>query len=386
VDDAAGIASFAALMRSGPGRLPETEVAGEEAIVLYTSGSTARPKGVVLGHRGTLFTGESYAQHFRLQPADRVLTCMPLFHVSGLFLQMLPVAMTGATLVLAPKFSLSSYWRWVREHGITVGHLPNGPLRLLGMQEPAASDRAHRLRLMTQALPLDTDEMVAFERRFGAPLGMVWGMTESSGGGTFMPPHFNHRPEYQAIGPAMLGWQVRVIDEAGAELPVGEPGELTIRAPGLMLRYLDDPGTTADALRDGWLHTGDIGYVDGDGCLHFVERKKDMIKRSGENVAAGEIERVIGEHPGVRTCAVVGVPDPLRGEAIVAFVVPEPGAAIDADGIVAFCADRLAWFKVPQHVEVRQGLPLTSIGKVQKGTLRLEARHVLPAGGAQCTR
>jgi acyl-CoA synthetase (AMP-forming)/AMP-acid ligase II len=381
---APAVASFDELMRAGGSPAAVGDVDGdggrEEAIILYTSGSTARPKGVLLGHRSSLFTGESYAHHFRLQPADRVLTCMPLFHVSGLFLQMLPVAMTGATLVLTPKFSLSNYWRWVREHDVTVAHLPNGPLRLLGTREPAPDDARNRLRLMTQALPLDTDEMVAFERRFGVPLGMVWGMTESSGGGTFMPPYFNHRPEHQAVGPQMLGWEVRVVGDDGAELPPGEPGELTIRAPGLMLGYLDDPEATAATIRDGWLHTGDVGYKDADGCVHFVERLKDMIKRSGENVAAGEIERVILEHPDVAACAVVGVPDPLRGEAIVAFAVPAPGAdTLDPAELIAFCDDRLAWFKVPQQVEIRPELPLTSIGKVQKGELRKEAAAVFVA-------
>jgi acyl-CoA synthetase (AMP-forming)/AMP-acid ligase II len=380
VERAEGVDSFAELIERGATHDHTGETGGEEAIVLYTSGSTARPKGVRLGHAGSLFTGESYAHHFRLQPSDRVLTCMPLFHVSGLFLQMLPVAMTGATLVLTPKFSLSNYWRWVREHEITVAHLPNGPLRLLLSREPSSQDAEHRLRLMTQALPLETDEMTAFERRFGVPLGMVWGMTESSGGGTFMPPHFNHRPEHQAVGPQMLGWEVRVVGDDGAALPTGESGELTIRAPGLMLGYLDDAEATAATIRDGWLHTGDVGYRDADGCVHFVERKKDMIKRSAENVAAGEIERVILEHPGVGACAVVGVPDPLRGEAIVAFAVPAADAGeLDPDELIAFCADRLAWFKVPQQVEIRSTLPLTSIGKVQKGELRKEAARVFAA-------
>ena len=342
----------------------------EEALMMYTSGTTSRPKGVVLGHSGTVFTGQAYANHFRIQPADRVLTCMPLFHINGMCIQMLPALISGASYVVTPKFSVSLFWQWMREHEITVAHLVSGPIRLLMAEPPSELDRRHQVRLMSFGLPLETEEIQAFERRFGLPLCMLWGLTETAGAGTSMPPYFGRRPLYQGIGPAMPGFDVQAIDDAGRALPAGEVGELGVRGPGVMLRYHGDEASTREVLRDGWLLTGDLGYLDPDGYGVFLERKKDMLKPSGENVAASEIERVISEYPGILECGVVGVPDPNRHEAVVAFVVAEPGMELEIDKVKAWCRERLAPFKVPARIELRTELPKTSIGKIQKGELR----------------
>ncbi len=344
-----------------------------EAMMLYTSGTTARPKGVVLSHAGSVFTGQAYANHFRLQPTDRVLTCMPLFHINGMCIQMLPTVISGASNLLVPKFSVSRYWGWVRENQVTVGHLVAGPMRLLLAEPESAHDRDHRMRLMGFALPLETKEIETFESRFGFPLCMLWGLTETCGAGTAMPPYFDRRPLYQGIGPAMPGFDVQVFDDGGGACPVGEVGELAVRGPGVMLRYLNDADASDQVLRNDWLLTGDLGYVDQYGYCHFVERKKDMLKPSGENVAASEIERVIMDYAGVLECGVVGVPDPNRHEIVVAFVVPVPDRTLDVEGLLDFCRSRLAAFKVPARIEVRSELPKTSIGKIQKGELRQEA-------------
>lgn len=342
------------------------------ALVLYTSGTTSRPKGVMLGQQGLLYTARTFAEHFRLQPADTTLTCLPLFHINGLALQMLPAIASGGRLVLTPRFSASRFWGWVTEHGVTAAHLVAGPVRLLLGAEPAPSDGAHRLRLMSFGMPLDDAEIEEFETRFGVPLLMVWGSTETGCGGTLMPLDVGHRPGWQNIGPAMRGWDVAVVDPEGTShtaLRDGERGELVVRSPGTMLGYLGQPDATAVALRDGWVHTGDLGWRDDDGYFHFVDRLKDMLKPSGENVAAGEVERVVLEHPGVARCAVVGVPDRVRMEAVVAVVVPRPGAKPRAEEIQAWCGERLAAFKVPSRVEFRDELPETSIGKVRKPEL-----------------
>ena len=153
-------------------------------------------------------------------------------------------------------------------------------------------------------------------------------------------------------------------------LSVAGSRELRVRGPGIMLHYFGDEESTVEVLREDWLLTGDLGYVDPDGFCHFMERKKDMLKPSGENVAASEIERVVTEYPGILECGVVGVPDPNRHEAVFAFIVTEPGVDIQADGLQAFCRERLAAFKVPAHFEFCEALPKTSIGKTQKGELR----------------
>jgi crotonobetaine/carnitine-CoA ligase len=368
----AGAPSLSELERdSGP--TAHTADPDGAAVVLYTSGTTSRPKGVVLSHRAALYTAQSYAEHFRLQPGDVTLTCLPLFHVNGLLLQMTPVVLAGGALVLTPRFSASRYWGWVHEHAVTVAHLVAGPIRLLLADEHAAG--AHGLRLMSFGMPLTTGELTAFESRFGIPLVMIWGSTETGCGGTLMPLDVGHRPEYQNVGLTMRGWELAVVEpDTNPAVPVadGETGELIVRSPGVMTGYLHQLEATAETMRDGWVHTGDLGWRDAEGYVHFVDRLKDMLKPSGENVAAGEIERVLLEHPAVGACGVVGVPDPIRMERVVAFVVAVPGMSADPDALIAWCAGRLAPFKVPSQVEVRAALPVTSIGKVRKAELRAE--------------
>lgn len=346
--------------------------ASETAMLLYTSGTTARPKGVLLSHAACLFAAESNAQHLRLQPADRTLTCLPLFHVNGALLQMLPVALTGAALVLTPRFSVSRYWGWVARFDISMAHLVAGPVRLL-LSDAAPAPDDHTVRAMTFGLPLTDAEIERFERRFGIPLIMAWGLTESCAGGTLMPMYSGRRPGHQAIGVPLHGWDLRVFDDDDRELLAGEVGELVIRSPGIMSGYYRDPDATAEALRNGWLHTGDLGYAEPDGHLRFHGRKKDMIKPSGENVAASEVERVLADHPAVQECAVIGVPDPVRSEAVKAYVVCRPGETAGEDELIVFCAERLSAFKVPTKWELVSELPKTSIGKVNKGLLRSEA-------------
>jgi crotonobetaine/carnitine-CoA ligase len=348
---------------------------GDVALILYTSGTTSRPKGVMLGSAGSIYTGLSYAQHLRLRPDDVTLTCMPLFHVNGLCLQMMPTLVSGARFVLTPRFSASRYWSWVRAHDVTLAHLINGPIRLLLSADERPGDRDHRVRAMTFGLPLTDGEICGFEARFGIPLAMVWGLTETCCGATLMPLGFGSRSGHQNIGPALIGWQVRVAGEDLRELPDGDVGELLVRSPGVMLGYYRDPDLTARTVRDGWVRTGDLGYRDDGGYFHFVDRIKDMVKPSGENVAASEIEDVITAHPAVSECAVLGIPDQIRSETVIALVVPVVGASIAPEEVQSFCRERLASFKVPSVVELRAALPKTSIGKIRKGDLRDELRR-----------
>jgi len=169
----------------------------------------------------------------------------------------------------------------------------------------------------------------------------------------------------------MPGWRVRLVDpDAGTEVPTGTVGEFQVKSEGIMKGYLGQPEATAEALQDGWVLTGDLGWVDEDGYFHFVDRLKDMLKPSGENVAASEVERVVTDHPKVHKCAVVGLPDPVRMEAVIAVVVPEPGEEPGQEEIREWCAERLAGFKVPSRVEIFTELPETSIGKTRKAELK----------------
>lgn len=345
-------------------------------MILYTSGTTSRPKGVMLGAAGSLYTATSYANQLRLRGDDTVLTCMPLFHVNGMFLQLASTLVAGARFVLAERFSVSRYWSWLSDHEVTVAHLVAGPIRLL--LEATPEPPSHRLRTMSFGLPLADAEIAEFEARFGIPLRMVWGSTETCCGGTMMPLDFGARPGLQQIGPAMAGWEVRAVREDFSTCAPGEVGELVVRSPGVMLGYHRDPEASAECLREGWVRTGDLGRRDEDGYFEFVDRIKDMLKPGGENVAASEVERVLLAAPGVRECAVVGVPDPVRTELVVAVVVADPGAPPTAAELTAHCRERLAAFKVPAAVEFRDSLPKTSIGKVRKGELRGELAHLSP--------
>jgi len=338
------------------------------AMMMYTSGTTADPKGVMLSHRACLSAGYDNAAALRLRPDDVLYCVLPLFHVNAMAFQLLPCLMSGSSMVLSPVFSVRAYWRVIREHGVTVGNLTNGPVRLLLDAEPDPLDREHRMRLMCYALPLEEQEIAAFRERFGAEMSMGWGLTETLACGTRTPTLIEPRHTWQSIGMVNSGWELKVTDDDRNELPLGEVGEAAVRGPGLVSGYFRDPDATAKALVDGWFYTGDLVRVDEQGYVFFEDRKKDVIKVKGENVAAGEVERVVKKAPGVRDCAVIGLPDRILGERLVAVV--EADDPPTSEELAAWCADRLARFKVPSEFRFVDQLPRTSIGKIRKHELK----------------
>jgi len=232
-------------------------------------------------------------------------------------------------------------------------------------------EEKNRLRAVIFSQNVTEQQLVEFEGRFGCPLLQLYGMTETIAPPTLNPLYGERRN--MGIGRPTLPASLRIVDEDGRDVPAGEVGELLVAGtPGvtLMAGYLDDPRATEEALRNGWLHTGDNVRTDEDGYLYFVDRGKDMIKRAGENISAGEVEAVINSHPAVFDCAVIGMPDSMRDEAVKAFVVPMEGAAISSVELTAWCARRLAKFKVPGAIEFVGSLPRTSVGKIQKEKLR----------------
>jgi crotonobetaine/carnitine-CoA ligase len=342
--------------------------------ILFTSGTTSRPKGVLHSHRNILEEALRQAYQWALRPDDVLFTHMPLFHVAGQNLVLFPAMSVGAGAAIGGAFSASRWADDLRKTGATVAPVAGAQIRMIMAQAGRPEDADNRLRLIPSGIAVPADMEAAFVERFGAPIRSISGSTESIAVSYCEPVWGEHR--HPALGRPTFGKQVEIRDETGAAVPPGTPGELCVRGtPGaeVMLGYWNRPAETAKALVDGWLHTGDIGVADEDGYIFFVDRKKDIIKRSGENVSASEVERVLLELGGVREAAVVGRPDPIRDEAVVAFVV------LDADGpsvekMTEHCAGQLARFKVPEEIVVIDAMPTTSIGKIATGALRERAR------------
>ncbi|MGH2791274.1 MAG: AMP-binding protein [Actinomycetota bacterium] len=345
------------------------------AAVLYTSGTTSRPKGVQVTHANYLHVGEVVAQHLRVRPEDRMLVALPLFHANAQYYSSMSALVTGSSLIVMERFSASRWAGVAARHGATLASLFAAPIRMLLAQPEPEDDAGNELRAVIFSQNVTPEQLDAFERRFGCPLLQLYGMTE-----TIAPPTLN--PLYglrrnMSIGRPTLGATLRVVDERGHDVTQGEVGELLVAGePGttLMAGYLSDERATHGAIINGWLHTGDKVRVDEDGYFHFVDRAKDMIKRAGENVAASEIESVVNSHPAVFESAAIGVQDEMRDEAIKVYVVLANGTSATADELTAWCATRLAKFKVPGSIEFVEGLPRTSVGKIRKEVLRTGGR------------
>ena len=352
----------------------------DEAAILYTSGTTARPKGVLVTHANYLCAGETVAGAVRLTPADRQLCVLPLFHGNAQYYSTMSALVAGASVALMARFSASRYFDQAIAHRCTVASLFAAPIRMLLAQPRRPEHARNDLRAVIFAQSVTPAQLVEWEERFRAPLMQLWGMTETMGPPIINP--FEGERRNMSMGLPAPGYTSRLVDESGRPVARGEIGQIVVRGePGLSLMkgYYKNTDATGETIRDGWLWSGDNARQDEDGYFHFVDRAKDMIKRSGENVAASEVEAVIREHPGVYDCAVIGVPDEMRDEAILAVVVPrdgegeEPSAALlTEEELIGWCRERLADFRVPQFVRFREALPRTSVGKIRKHILRAE--------------
>jgi crotonobetaine/carnitine-CoA ligase len=342
------------------------------AEVLFTSGSTAQPKGVELTHANLVWAGEHIAKCTRLAPGERNLTPLPLFHVNAQS-TVLASLTVGATLVLIEAFSASRYWSQVRIYRANSIHLISALLRTIAAQPPRDTDRDHVVRWVSYSLNCTNEEKESFETRFGVRLSNGYGLTEAAVCVSLAP--LDAPPRWPSVGLPAFGRTIRIVDERGAEVKAGEVGEILVHGvPGrtIFKGYYKNEEATRAVLVDGWLRTGDQGWLDDAGYLHFFDRVKDVIKRGGENISASEVERVVAGHEGVLECAVIGVEDPIKDEAVKVFVVPRDGRDLSEQEIIAYCGQSLARFKVPTIVEFRAELPKTSMGKIAKKELRLE--------------
>jgi crotonobetaine/carnitine-CoA ligase len=298
---------------------------------------------------------------------------MPLFHGNAQYYSTMSTLVTGASMVLSARFSASRFFDQAIRNGCTISSLFSAPIRML-LAQPRRSEHAeNNLRTVLFAQCVTEEQLGDWHERFGAPLLQLWGMTETMGPPLMNPIHY--RRDNMSMGLPVMGYRVKLVDGQGGVVPRGEIGQIVVSGePGrtIMKGYFKNPEATEATIREGWLWSGDNARQADDGYFYFVDRAKDMIKRAGENVAASEVEAVILTHPQVFDCAVIGVPDPIRDESIVAVIVPVEGESLESESVIAWCKDRLASFRVPERVEFRQVLPRTSVGKVQKHVLRAE--------------
>lgn len=351
-----------------------TEVSpGDLASIIYTSGTTDRPKGVMLKHSAFAFAPGRRARALGWTADDRVLVVMPLFHVNALCHMTLAMMSVGGGVVLKERFSASRFWDDVKRHGVTTSSIMQTIPRILLNLPPDPADADPPLRQVMALLPPDVH--LEFERRFGVTAIPTYSLTEDLL--SVLGPLDASSRKLGSCGVPIAPdvHRVRILDEEGASCAPGELGEIVKQSPAVMMGYYKNPEATAAALRDGWLHTGDLGYLDEDGFLYFVDRKKDIIKRGGENIASAEVERVLNSHPLIAESAAVAVPDLIRQEEVKACIVLAPGASpedLPPERLWRFCAEQLAPFKIPRYIDYRRELPKTPSSKVQKNLLRDE--------------
>jgi carnitine-CoA ligase len=360
-----------ALLTGLPDTPPEVAVASSDELSMqYTSGTTSKPKGVLLTHANYIYGGEVMAKAMRVGPSDRHLVVLPLFHAGAQLHAFLPMLLTGGSVAVMERFSAGRFVTQAIEHEATLAALFAAPIRMLLAQPRRPDEGRTKIRACSYAQNVTPQQFAEWHERFGARLMQIWGMTETMSLPLMHPLDLPPKP--LSMGMPVLGYEVRVVDETGRETPPGVTGELIVRGePGLSLMkgYFRNDKATAETLRDGWLYSGDQAYVDEEGWFFFVDRKKDMIKRAGENVAASEVEDVLKQHSAVFDAAVVGVPDPVRDQSIKAYVIVREQATATAGELIAWCRERLSPFKVPEVVEFRESFPRTSVGKIQKHLL-----------------
>jgi carnitine-CoA ligase len=329
--------------------------------VVYSSGTTGPSKGIMISNGHALAKAFEVIRICGFGPDDVLYSPLPLFYSMGLLRGVLSVALTGASIVLRERFSVSAYWEEVRAHGVTVAHSVFSLPRMLQSTPPTPHDRDHRLRCMFNARH-DPE----FTERFGVRLVESYGLTEA-GNAIFS------RVEEPAV-PGSCGrvsdeWTVRLADADGNEVPAGEVGEILIRPlepQRIMLGYLNKPDATANATRDLWLHTGDLATVDERGYYFYKGRIKDMIRRRGQNISAWEVEQIILEHAGVGEVAALAQPSDLGDDDLRVVVLPAEGARVDTAEVARYCEERMPDFMVPRYVEVVADLPRTPSGRVEK--------------------
>ncbi|MDE2003982.1 MAG: AMP-binding protein [Betaproteobacteria bacterium] len=359
---------FIAAAPAGADRLAPS-ACGDDALMMYTSGTTGVPKGVVLTHANVIAGGSFVTQAHALGEGDRVLAVLPLYHINGQIVTAAATLVHGGSVVMPHRFSAGEFWSLACRHRCTwLNVVPTIVSYLLAGPDPrAAGLDLSRIRFCRSAsAPLPPELHRAFEERFGIGIIETMGLTETAAP-VFTNPLDPAKRRIGSPGQA-FGNEAKVVDPGtGRDLPAGEPGEIMIRGANVMKAYYKSPEATAKALEpDGWLHTGDLGLCDRDGFYFITGRLKELIIKGGENIAPREIDEALYRHPAVLEAAAVGIPDPHYGQEILAAVVVKPGMSLTEDELRAFCEAELGRYKMPKVIRFMRELPKGPSGKVQR--------------------
>ena len=351
------------------------------SMLVYTSGTTGNPKGVMVTHRMYAAAGQGFKHWTQATPDDRFFTCLPFYHANIQYYSTMGALAAGATLVIVDRFSASRFWGQVRESQATVVNFIGMMMPVLAKNPEQPDDADNTVRLFYGSPSFSPEFLSEFQERFATDIIVGFGMTETCYGtieairedrraGSSGRPRQHPDPRFENT--------VRIADaETGRHVGPNTVGEITIKNPAVMPGYWRNDEQNRETLREGWLYTGDLGWLDDDGFLYFVDRKKDIIRRRGENISSQEVENVIKANPNVLDCAVVAVPSELGEDEVKAYVTPRPGATVNPEEVVYWCADHLAYFKVPRYWEVRDELPRTPSLRVRKDVLRQEREDLI---------
>jgi len=347
----------------------------DTAVILYTSGTTGSPKGVELSHANIVsnavaMSGASVEGDGDARSEEVQLAVLPLAHAYGLTMSN-AAYLNGSSVVLLPRFDTTAVLSTIERYRVTgFAGVPAMFVALLYTPDTDKYDTSSLKLVGSGSAPLPMAVLEGFEQKFGVPINEGYGLSEATTIVSGQPQGLERRPG--SVGKAVAGVEVQIFDENDAPVAAGEVGEVVVRGPSIMKGYYNMPEATQDALRNGWLHTGDMGRLDEDGYLYIVERKKDLIIRGGLNIYPRDVEEALNSYPGVIESAVIGVPSERMGEEVKAFVVAN--GSIDADTLKAFCREKLANYKTPSEVEFVDALPRNAIGKIDKKQLR--SKHV----------
>jgi long-chain acyl-CoA synthetase len=355
------------------GRASDTIGPDDDAIIIYTSGTTGKPKGCLLTHGNIIANARQISEWLNFTESDRLLTIMPLFHMNAVSVTTMSALYAGGSTVVSAKFSASKFWNIISDNQITsFGSVATMLSMLLntypgGVPEGLKTDQ---LRFaMCGSAPVPAEVMKKFEQTFNCPVIEGYGLSESTCRSTFNPPNEDRRPGSCGLP---IGNEMKVVDDDDQEVAEGELGEIVLRGDNILKGYFKNPEATERAFRNGWFHTGDIGYRDKDGYFFIVDRKSDMIIRAGENIYPREIDEVLYQHTAVAAAATIGVPDQLYGEEVAAFIVLKDGMKVSEEDLIAHCKSELADYKCPKTIRIVKDIPKGPTGKLLKRELAKE--------------